>query len=335
MNPTQRQRRHLLLASGAGLAGSLLPLAAARAQGAAPAAWPNKPVRLVVAFPAGGLADVMARVLQPQLSEALGQPIVIDNRGGAGGNVAAVEAIRNGGDGHTFLITVSTTQSVNPLLFNPMPFDAQRDLQPVGLLANSQLFLITRPGLPVKSVSELVAYAKANPGKLSYGSAGNGTTPHLGGELFKQNAGFFATHIPYRGAAPAIQDVMAGQIDFALAPGTVFPAARSGRVNLLAVASRERTQNFPSAPTFTELGVNNVFADTLFGVYAPASMPAEAVTRMNRELNRLLAQPAVKTRFSELGADVQTLSPTEFRNLVQAETQLFTAVVKASGIKAD
>lgn len=326
-----RSRRALLVTGTLGLTGCLLQASAVRAQ----PTWPAKPVRLVVAFPPGGLADVMARVLQPQLSEALAQPVVVDNRAGAGGNVAGVEVIRNGGDGHTFLVTVSTTQSVNPLLFNPMPFDAQRDLQPVGLLANSQLFLVTRPGLPVRTVRELVAYAKANPGKLSYGSAGNGTTPHLAGELFKQNAGFFATHIPYRGAAPAIQDVMAGVIDFAFAPGTVFSSVRAGRLNLLAVASRQRAASYPDAPTFTEMGVGNVFADTLFGVYAPMSTAPEAVNRMNRELNRLLSQPVVKSRFGELGADAQPMSAAEFRSLVQSEAHIFAGAVKASGIKAD
>lgn len=332
MKPHDLPRRRIVLSATAGIASAVLPFSVARAQASA---WPSKPVRLVVAFPPGGLADVMARLLQPQLSEALGQPVVIDNRGGAGGNVAAIEAIRNGSDGHSLLITVTTTQSVNPLLFPNMGFDAQKDLQPVGLLANSQLFLITRPTLAVKSVAELVAYGKANPGRLTYGSAGNGTTPHLAGELFKRSAGIFATHIPYRGAAPAIQDVMAGQIDFAFAPGTVFQAARAGKLNLLAVASRERTQNYPSAPTFTELGVPNVYADTLFGLYAPSAVPADGVARMNRELNRLLVLPAVRARFSELGADAQPMSPADFRAAVQSEARLFGDVVKTSGIKAD
>lgn len=299
------------------------------------APWPSKPIRLVVAFPPGGLADVMARVLQGPLGEALGQPVLIDNRGGAGGNLAGTEVVRNGGDGHTFLITVSTTESVNPALFAVMPFDPAKDLQHVALLANSQLFLITRPTLAPNTLQEFIAYARANPGRLSYGSAGNGTTPHLGGELFKQGAGIFATHIPYRGAAPAIQDVMAGQIDFCLAPGTVFPLVKSGKLKLLAVASRQRTPNYPGAPTFDEAGIENVFADTLFGVYAPSAMPAANVARMNREINKLLALPVIKARFAELGADATPSSPTEFKTLVQSETRLFISIVKTRGIKPD
>lgn len=300
-----------------------------------PAAWPTKPVRLVVAFPAGGLADVLARMLAPQLGEALGQPVVIDNRGGAGGNVAAQELQRNGNDGHTFMVNVTTLESVNPLMFANLPFDTAKDFQHVALLANTQLFLITRPTLPVNNLKEFVAYARAHPGQLSYGSAGNGTTPHVGGELFKQNTGIFATHIPYRGAAPAIQDVMAGQIDYAFAPGTVFQSVRAGKLKLLAVASHKRTDNYPSAPTVEEEGFGKVYVDTPFAIYAPAAMPQAQVMRMNREVNRLLAMPAIKARFAEFGADAQPVSPVELKALVQAEIALFGPVIRKSGIKAD
>ena len=316
------------------LATLALGLLATGAQ-AQPAAWPSKPVRLVVAFPAGGLADVLARMLVPQLSEALGQPVIIDNRGGASGNVAAMETVRNGGDGHTFMVNVTTLESVNPLMFANMPFDPVKDLQHVALLANTQLFLITRPSLAANNLKEFVAYAKANPGKLSYGSAGNGTTPHIAGELFKQTTGIFSTHIPYRGAAPAIQDVMAGQIDYAFAPGTVFQSVKAGKLKLHAVASRQRTQNFPSAPTVEEEGFGKVFVDAPFAFYAPAAMPAANVARMNREINRALALPATKARFAEVGADAVPMSPAQVSALVQAEIALFGPVVKARGIKVD
>ena len=313
---------------------SLFSLGSALAQSTS-AAWPNKPVRLVVAFPAGGLADVMARILVPQLSEALGQPVVIDNRGGASGNIAAVETVRNGGDGHTFMVNVTTIESINPFIFERMPFDPEKDLQHVGLLANTQLFLITRPTLPVNNLKEFVAYAKANPNKLSYGSAGNGTTPHIAGELLKFNTGLTATHIPYRGAAPAIQDVMAGQIDFAFAPGTMFQSVRTGKLKLLAVASRQRTNNFPSAPTVEEEGFGKVYVDAPFAIYAPATMPAAHVLQMNREVNRLLASPSIKAKFIEVGADAVPMSPAEVKSLVRAEKELFGPVIKANGIKVD
>ena len=324
-------RRRQLLRSAAAAAVVASPLGAAWAQARA---WPSRPVRFVVAFPPGGLADVMMRVIQPALSQALGTPVVIDNRGGAGGNVAAMEMLR-ARDEHSFLVTVSTTESVNPSMFANMPFDPVKQLQHVALLANSQLFLVTRPTLAPNDLKSFVAYAKANPGKLSYGSAGTGTTPHLAGELFKQSAGIFATHIPYRGAAPAIQDVMAGQIDFSFVPGTAFPMVRGGKLKLLAVASKQRTPNFPSAPTFDENGIADVHADTLFGVYAPTGTPPEVVALLNREINRQLAEPAVRARFSELGADATPITPTQFKELVQAETALFSRIVKARGIRAE
>ena len=325
-------RRGWLLA--AATAGALLasPLATAQT-GATP--WPTKPVRLVVAFPPGGLADVMSRAIAPQLGEALGQPVIVDNRGGASGNVAAIELLRSAADQHSFMVNVTTLETVNPLMFAKMGFDPAKDFKHVALLANTQLFLITRPNFPASNLKEFVAYARANPGKLSYGSAGNGTTPHIGGELFKQQAGIQAVHVPYRGAAPAIQDVMGGQVDFALAPGTVFPSVKAGKLKLLAVASRQRTPNFLEAPTVEEEGFGKVYVDTPFVVYAPAGMPAEHVSRMNREINRILAQPAMKARFAELGADAQTLSPDQVKALVQAESAIFGPVVKSSGIKAD
>ena len=316
---------------GGALSG-LLGTVAAWAQ--APA-WPSRPVRFVVAFPPGGLADVMARALHPQLAEAFGQPVVIDNRSGAAGNVAGAEVVRNGNDNHTFLITVSTTESVNPTMFQRMPFDPSKDLLPVALLANSQLFLITKPTLQANTVREFVDYARANPNTMSYGSAGVGTTPHLAGELLKQSAGITATHVAYRGAAPAIQDVMAGQIDFAFAPGTVFPVAKAGKVKVLAVASALRSASAPEVTTFDEVGIRDVHADTLFGVYAPAGTSASAIDRVNLEINRLLAQPAIKARFVEIGAEAIPLSPAEYKARVQAEARLFAAIVKTRGITAD
>jgi tripartite-type tricarboxylate transporter receptor subunit TctC len=322
------RRRLSILASLGGL------LAWSRVGAQAPA-WPSKPVRLVVALAPGGLADVLSRTIESPLSKALGQQVVIDNRGGAGGNVGGVEVARNGGDGHTFLIAPSTLESVNPLIFPRMPFDPQKDLMPVALLANSHLFLLVRPTLPVNTLKEFLAYAKAHPGTLSYGSAGNGTTPHLAGELLKQGAGITATHVAYRGAAPAIQDVLSGQIDFAFGPATVLSHVKAGKLKLLAVASRQRSPSAPDAPTFVEAGVNGVFADSLFGIYAPTQTPVEVINRMNREVNKVLAQPDIKARFQELGAEAAPRQPAEYKAMVQAETSLFTEIVKSRGITVD
>lgn len=297
--------------------------------------WPTKPVRLVVAFPPGGLADVLTRLLQAPLGQALGQPVIIDNRGGASGNVAAAEVVHNGGDGHTLLVTASTTESVNPLMFARMPFDVQKDLQPVALLANSQLFLIVRSGLPAATLQEFVAHARAHPGRLSYGSAGNGTTPHLAGELLKQSAKVFATHIPYRGAAPAIQDVLAGQIDFAFAPGTVLPYLKQGKLKVLGVASRQRSTLAPDVPTLAQAGFEGVYADSLFGVYAPAAVPADVVARLTREINTLLSQAAVKARFVELGAEAIPMAAPQYAQAVRDEAALFGRIVRERSIRPD
>ena len=302
---------------------------------AQPKAWPVKPVRLVVAFPPGGLADVLTRTLQAPLGEALGQPVIIDNRGGAGGNVAAAEVIHNGADGHSLLVTASTTESVNPVMYPRMPFDPAKDLQPVALLANSQLFLFVRPGLPVNTLQEFVAHARANPGKLSYGSAGSGTTPHLAGELLKQSAKLAATHIPYRGVAPAIQDLLAGQIDFAFAPGTFLPYTKQGKLKVLAVASRQRSTLAPALPTFAEAGFQGVYADSLFGVYAPSAVSADVVARLNREINALLAKAAVKARFVEMGAEAVPVTSRQYGQLVRDETALFGRIVRERNIRAD
>ena len=323
------RRSFVLSALGAG---SLLACGPAAAQAGA---WPTKPVRLVVGLAAGGLADVLARIVQPHLSAALGQPVVVENRGGAGGNVAGVEVVRNGADGHTFLLVPSTTESVNPAMFSSMPFDPQKDLRPVAQMANSQLFLFVRSTLGVDTLEAFIAYAKKHPDTLTYGSAGAGTTPHLEGELLKKNAGITAAHAPYRGVAPAFQDLVSGTIDFAFGPATIFPWVQQGKLKVLAVASRKRAAVQPAIRTFTEAGINDVFADSVFGVYAPAGARAETVERLNREINKVLERPDVKARFLEAGAEAIPLRPAEYAAQVQEEKRLFTAIVKSLGLKAD
>lgn len=321
-------RRQCLLALASLWAGSA---AAAQAGGA----WPTKPVRLVVGLAPGGLADVLARALQPHLSAALGQPVLVDNRSGAGGNVAAVEVVRNGGDGHSFLLTPSTTVSVNPSLFARLPYDPQRDLRPVALIANSQLFLFVRASLALDTLEAFVAHARKHPNTLSYGTAGNGTTPHLAGELFKRAAGITATHVPYRGVAPAVQDLIGGQIDFAFGPATVFPMLPAKRLKVLAVASRKRSVVAPDVRTFAEAGINGVFADSLFGIYAPAGARPDTVERLNREINKVLERPDVQARFVEAGAEAVPQSPAEYAALVTEEARLFTGLVKTLNLRAD
>lgn len=303
--------------------------------GAQTASWPTKPVRLVVGLAPGGLADVLVRSVQPHLTTALGQPVLVDNRGGAGGNIAGSEVVVNGTDGHTFLITPTTTESVNPSLFAKMPFDVHRDLRPVALLADSKLFLFVRASLGVDSTEAFIAYAKKHPGQLTYGSAGNGTTPHLSAELLKQATGITAVHAPYRGVAPAMQDLVAGQIDFAFGPATSFSFVQTGKLKVLAVASRTRAQIAPDVRTFQEAGIEGVYGDSMFGVYAPASVKPEAIERMNREINKVLERPDIKARFLEAGAEALPLSPADYAAKVKAETAVFSAIIKSKNLTSE
>jgi tripartite-type tricarboxylate transporter receptor subunit TctC len=326
--PIQPGRRHTLCLGLASAAALAVP-SVALGQG-----FPNKPVRIVVGFPPGGVADVFARSIQPSLQEHLGQPVVIENRAGANGNLAADFVAKSPGDGYTLVLSSTGIETVNPLML-PRSFDPQKDLQAVALLGDIQLFLVTKQQLPPNSLQEFLAYAKANVGKLSYGSAGSGSTPHLAGELFKQATGIFATHIPYRGAAPALQDLLAGQIDYYFDPGIAFPHVRAGRLKMHAVASRKRSKLFPNVPTLLESGIRGVEADTLFGLWAPASTPQDVVARLNREVNKSLALPAVRERFAGVGGDADPVSVAEFRQKIQAEAATFGAIIKARNIKAD
>ncbi len=323
-NPT---RRHLLTAA--------LCAATLAAPAFAQTAWPTKPLRIVVGFPPGGVADVVSRVISVPLGEALGQPVIIENKSGANGNVAADFVAKSAADGYTLVMSSTGIESVNPALFAKMPYDPQKDLQPVAAAARIQLFLVVRPELGVSDVKAFVALAKSKPGKLSYGSAGSGSTPHLAGELFKQSANIFATHVPYRGAAPALQDVLAGQLDFYFDPGIGIPHIRAGRLKALGVASAKRSALFPDVPTFGELGYRGINADTLFGFYAPAAVPKDVVARLNREINKALALPAVRQKIADLGGEAIPMSPADFKQLAQIETALFGGVIAARGIKAD
>jgi tripartite-type tricarboxylate transporter receptor subunit TctC len=327
LQPATVRRRTLLAGAGALAA---LGAPTLRAQG-----WPGKPVRVVVGFPPGGVADVMARTIQPALQESLGQPVVIENRGGANGNIAADAVAKSPADGYSLVVCTTGVETVNPLLTPSTTFIAQRDLTHVAMLGRIQLFLTTRQGLPPTTLAEFMSYARANPGKLSYGSAGSGSTPHLAGELFKQAAGIFATHIPYRGAAPALQDLLAGQIDFCFDPGIAFPYVRSGRLKMLAVASGKRSAYFPNVPTVGEGGFKGVEADTLFGVYAPAGTPAEVVARLNRDFNRALSQPLARERFATVGGEPTPMSPAEFKAAAAKEAAIFGPIIQARRITPD
>lgn len=312
-----------------GLAASLAftTLLTAPATAADVPAWPAKPVRIVVGFAPGGTTDVLARTLAQAATEALGQTVLVDNKPGASGNIAAAEVAKATPDGYTFLVAPTSVETANPSLFKSTLVPA-RDLTPVMGIGRTQMYLIARPGLEVKDAKQLVAMAKAQPGRLSYASAGTGTPPHLAGELFKQSNGVFITHVPYRGAAPALQDVMASQADIAFDPGIAFPHIKSGRVKLLAVASDKKSPFFPEVPTYADLGIGNASLDIWFGVWAPNNTPPEVLARLSRELNKALAAPALKQRFGDLGAEPAPLEATAFRKLLADEAKTLSALIK-------
>lgn len=319
-------RRTLLRATAA--AGLL-----AAGSGQAQDAWPARPVRFVVGFPAGGTTDIMARVVGQPLQKALGQPIVVDNRPGASGNIAASETIR-AADGHTFMVAPISVQTANPSLFKPA-LNPARDLQPVGSLGYAQLYLVARKSLSASTSAQLVAMAKAAPGKLSYGSGGPGTQMHLVGELFKQQAGIDVVHVPYKGAAPALQDVLAGQIDYYFDPATGLQHIREGRVRLLAVSGMRRSPFFPDAPTLTEAGIPGVELGNWFGLFAPARTPPATVQRLAAELVKALQQPEVRQRFAELGVEAIAQDGPSFGKTIADETAVLTPLIRARGIAVD
>lgn len=323
--PTHRHRalsrRSLTAGAAAILAGITFPAA-----GQTPA-WPSKPVRLVVGFAPGGGTDVIARALAQSLTEALGQSFIVDNKPGASGNLSVGEVARAAPDGYTFLVAPTSVETANPSLFksNVQP---SRDLTPVGGAGRMQMYLLARPTLEAKDARQLIAMAQSQPGKLSYASSGTGTPPHLAGELFVQSTGTSIVHVPYRGSAPALQDVMASQADIVFDPGIAFPHIRAGKIKLLAVASDRKSTFFPEAPTYAELGIRNASLDVWFGVWAPNAVPAEITERLSRELAKALAAPALKQRFADLGVEPAPLDTAAFRKLLADESKTLSTLIK-------
>ncbi len=298
-------------------------------------AWPSKPVRVIVNFPPGGAADQLARAIGVPLQEALGQPVVVENRAGANGNIGGEAVAKSAPDGYTLLMSSGGMVSVNPHIYPRMSFDPAKDLIPVASAARVLVFLVTKPAIPANNIREFIAYVKANPGKLSYGSPGTGSSPHLAGEMFKSQAGLFAVHVPYRGAAPALQDLLAGQLDFYFDPGIGLQHVKSNRLKLLAVGSPKRSPMFPDVPTLAEAGLKGFDADTVFGFYAPTGTPADVVTRLNREINRVLATQGIKDRILALGGEALPLTPAEFGAKANEDSKRFGAIIKERKILAD
>ena len=327
--PTSPQRRQLAAAL------ALATLATLAAPAAWAQAWPAKPLRVVVNFPPGGAADQLARVIAQPLQEALGQPVVVENRAGAGGNLGGDVVAKAAADGYTLLFSSGGMVSVNPHIYARMPFDPARDLAPVAAAARVLVFLVVRADSPITDFKGFLAELKAHPGRMSFGSPGNGSSPHLAAEMMKGMTGTFAVHVPYRGAAPALTDLLAGQIDFLFDPGIAVPHIRAGKLRLLAVGSPARSPLFPDSPTLQELGLAGFDADTVFGFYAPAGTPAAVVTRLNGEINRILGTAAVRERINAIGGVPAPQSPAEFQAKMAEDSRRFGAIVRERKIVGD
>ena len=299
--------------------------------------YPNKPVRMVVGFPPGGGTDVVARILQPRLSELLGQAVVIDNRPGATGTVAAGQVAKSAPDGYTIMMGHVSVNAIAPSLFANLPYDVNRDFAPIALAAAVPHLVVVHPSVPVATLKDLVAYLKTQAGKLTFPSAGNGSMPHLAGEVFQSLAGVKLVHVPYKGSGQSMQDLLGGQhlVAFDTMPASA-PHVRSGKLRAVAVSTAQRVPSFPDVPTAEEAGVPGYVVITWYGVFAPAGTPGAIVNRLHADLVRAMQTPDVRAKLEGIGADGSvSRSPEEFAALVRADTARYAKIVKDIGLRID
>jgi tripartite-type tricarboxylate transporter receptor subunit TctC len=324
---TLPRRRFLQLVAG-GLATPTVPQLA-RAQ-----AWPSKPVRWIIGFPAGGGADTVARIVEPWLTKRLGQPVIIENRPGASTNIAVQAVVNAAPDGYTWLWH-GLSSVVNASLFVSLPFDIQRDIAPVAGVVSYPMIMVAHPSVPANNAAELIAYAKANPGKVTMASFGTGTASHLAGELFKHMAGINMVHVPYRGGAPMTNDLIGGQVNVGFdVMVTALPQVKSGKLRALGVLTPKRFDALPDVQAVAET-LPGYEASTWAGIGVPQGTPREIIERLNREVNDVLAQPEVKARLADVGTLPMVLGAEQFRTYIAAEFEKWDKVVKVAGIKPD
>jgi len=292
-------------------------------------AYPDKPIRLVIPFPPGGGADIVGRVITQQLSEIIGQPVLMDNRGGAGGNIAAELVARAAPDGYTLLMPHASIQTVNAALFGKLAYDPARDFLPVSLMVTVPNMLAVHPSVPVRSIKELIAMARKSPGKLTFGSSGNGTAGHLAAELLKSEARINLLHVAYKGAGPALVGLMSGEVDMQITNVSVFlPMVQAGKIRALAVASLKRASPAPDVPTIAESGLPGFDADSWYGVVAPAGTPAPVISLLHAALTKALRHPNVQAQLAKLGAEIVGSTPQEYAQRVRVDTAKWGKVIQ-------
>jgi tripartite-type tricarboxylate transporter receptor subunit TctC len=297
--------------------------------------YPNKPIRLVVPFPPGGPTDILGRAIGVKLGELLGQPVIIDNRGGAGGGIGADNVAKSAPDGYSLLLGTTGTHTINPNLYSKLPYDPVRDFAPVSLVVKYLNILVVNPNVPAKSVAELIALAKQKPGEVTFGSAGNGSSNHLTAEMLATMTGVKMQHVPYKGSGPALNDVIAGQITFMFDQySTVGPQIKAGKLRAIGIATRQRHPLLPDVPTIAET-LPGFEVSPWYGLFAPAATPRDIVNRLNAELIKVMNLPEIHERMTTLGWDPVTDTPEEFAALIKSELAVWADVVKKSGARID
>ncbi|QEZ44471.1 Bug family tripartite tricarboxylate transporter substrate binding protein [Cupriavidus oxalaticus] len=297
--------------------------------------WPQKPITLIVPWAAGGSTDILARVLSEHLTRSLGQPVIVDNKPGASGNIGSAMVARAKPDGYTLLVGSMSTHAMNPALMPNMPFRGVDDFTPLGLLAYVTNTMVVHPSVPAQNVKELVAYARANPGKLAYASAGPGSTNHLSAVLFEKMAGIQMLHVPYKGGAPAVVDTVAGQTQLLFSAGTqTLPHVKAGKLRLLAVTESKRSPLLPNVPTVAETLPGYELA-VWYGAFGPKDMPAELTARLNREINAVMALPEVKAKMNAIGVETATSTPQQFATILRRDADRYGKLIRELGIQGE
>src|SRR5918992_1766690 len=297
--------------------------------------WPSKPVRVIVNVAAGGVADVTARMIGARLGETLGQGFLVENRAGGDGYIGFDAVARSDADGYTLLYSPGSSMMIAPHLVNRPDLDPLKLLVPVAATGRVSLYVISHPDRPFKNFAEFIAYARANPGKLNYGTPGNGTSPHIATEVFNREAKVKLSHVPYKGAGPALQDLIGGQIDIVFDPGVGIAPAKAGKVRMLAIAGPNRHPDFPDIPTLEENGIKGVEGGPHFGLYAPSATPKDVISRINSEMQKAMQHPSVRDRFKALAVDVaEPMTPEQFAAYVRAEHARYAKLIPELGIKS-